>query len=798
MTYIKRMILNGFKSFPKPTEIVFDRNFSVIVGPNGSGKSNITDAICFVLGRLSIKSMRAAKASNLIYNGSKNKKPANEARVELILDNSEKHFSLPGDVKIKRIVRKNGISIYKINDQTKTRQEVQELLAQAGIDPLGFNIVLQEEIARFVNMHANERRQIIEEIAGIRIYETRKEKSIHELEKTEEKLNKIGTILRERTAYLSNLNKERAQALHYKKLKQSITRDKASSFYKQLEDKKQEQERINAKIDDREKILNKNKANLNGIQERINDINKEIEKINKYVEKSTGIEQEAVHHEITESRADIAGISVRIENYIDQLTNLNNREKQLQETLKKSLPELEQLKKEKNKIIPKEIDFDSFKKQLFDLSEMLEERSKKLFQIVKQLNEKIKVYAAEITTTKNTKNIFKKLQEVSSFLSLNYKKNNEIINYLEQDFKKLEKLRNLKILQTGISKQRNIELELRMKMSDMDRMKLIIKKSAREKEELEKKITELREQLDEKEEITKEKEIKEKDAYNNFQRLFKKRSQLHDDARKNEEIMLNNQKRLREIEDDANSLRIARAKIDAEQETLNNEFQQYKEVQLPEKIDSITEIKKRIQSKQEQLEKIGNVNLRALQVYDDVKNEYDKIAEKVNKLNEEKQEILNIISEIDRKKKKTFMQVFNTINKSFMENFSKLSIKGPAYLELENPEQPFEAGINIVIKVARGKYLDAHSLSGGERTLIALGLIFAIQEFKPHHFYIFDEIDAALDKRNSERLSNLIKNYIHKAQYIMITHNDPIISAAKNLYGVSMQDGISKILSLKI
>ena len=186
MPYITKLVIKGFKSFARETTINFDRHMNVIVGPNGSGKSNITDALCFVLGRLSIKSMRAAKASHLIFAGTKQFKRANEAHVELTFDNSDKTFAFDEkELKIMRSVRKNGQSIYKINNQTKTRQEVLELLAQAGIDPHGFNIILQGEIERFVKMPAEERRKVLEEVAGISVYEMRKEKSLRELEKTE-------------------------------------------------------------------------------------------------------------------------------------------------------------------------------------------------------------------------------------------------------------------------------------------------------------------------------------------------------------------------------------------------------------------------------------------------------------------------------------------------------------------------------------------------------------------------------------------------------------------------------------
>jgi chromosome segregation protein len=198
------------------------------------------------------------------------------------------------------------------------------------------------------------------------------------------------------------------------------------------------------------------------------------------------------------------------------------------------------------------------------------------------------------------------------------------------------------------------------------------------------------------------------------------------------------------------------------------------------------------------LVQINNVNLRALEVYDSVKQEYDEVANKSEQLEKEKEEILKIIQEIDKRKRRTFLRTLEDINKHFSENFMRLLPKGHASLELENHEDPFSAGLDIVIRIAKGKYFDVASLSGGEQTLIALSLLFAIQKHRPYPFYVFDEIDAALDKRNSERLSALIQQNMEKGQYIIVTHNDALISSASVLYGISMQDGVSKLISLEV
>ena len=144
------------------------------------------------------------------------------------------------------------------------------------------------------------------------------------------------------------------------------------------------------------------------------------------------------------------------------------------------------------------------------------------------------------------------------------------------------------------------------------------------------------------------------------------------------------------------------------------------------------------------------------------------------------------------------MKTLNDLNELFSRNFAQLSTKGYVFLEVENQKEPFEAGVGIIVKVGQGKYFDVTSLSGGEQTIVALSLIFAIQEYRPYQFYVLDEVDAALDKRNSERLAGLLKKYMTRGQYIIVTHNDEVISSAANLYGVSMHDGVSKIVSLKV
>ena len=225
MTKINSIILRGFKSFANKTELIFGPKYNVVLGPNGSGKSNILDSLCFVLGKGSTKSLRAEKSANLIYNGGKSKKAAKEGEVSIYFDNTGKTFPTDeAEVKVTRIVRPSGQSIYRINDKARTRQQILELLSLARINPDGYNIILQGDIVRFVEMSGEERRQIVEEIAGISVYEEKKEKALRELEKVDVKISEAEIILKERETYLKELKKDRDEAMKYRAREQDTAK----------------------------------------------------------------------------------------------------------------------------------------------------------------------------------------------------------------------------------------------------------------------------------------------------------------------------------------------------------------------------------------------------------------------------------------------------------------------------------------------------------------------------------------------------------------------------------------------
>jgi len=188
--------------------------------------------------------------------------------------------------------------------------------------------------------------------------------------------------------------------------------------------------------------------------------------------------------------------------------------------------------------------------------------------------------------------------------------------------------------------------------------------------------------------------------------------------------------------------------------------------------------------------------MKAIEDYENMKILYEDLKKKVEKIEEEKKAILETVEKIEARRREVFMKTFNEINKHFQELFREIG-EGEASLELEDPND-IRSGLIIKARPKGKKMLSIDSMSGGEKTLTALAFLFAVQMYKPAPFYVLDEVDAALDKVNSKKIGMLIKKQSKKAQFIVITHNDVTIKMADQVYGVSMEDGVSKVIAIKL
>ncbi|HME87118.1 MAG TPA: AAA family ATPase, partial [Candidatus Nanoarchaeia archaeon] len=327
----------------------------------------------------------------------------------------------------------------------------------------------------------------------------------------------------------------------------------------------------------------------------------------------------------------------------------------------------------------------------------------------------------------------------------------------------------------------------------------IIKQHDKEELEFNEQITNLKSAIENSTRVLKEKELLEEKFMKQFKDLFVKRQKIDEDITEHTKKIEETSDKLRKLELEINTTKLEAVRISTELEGLKKEFEQYESVELDTKTPE-SELKANISRFESALARMDSVNMKALEMYDLVEKEFTSLTEKKGSLVVERQDVLMLINEIETRKIELFMNSFESVNNQFKTTFSQLTTKGAdAYLKLENPEDPLSAGIEIKVKLSGNKFMDIRSLSGGEKTMTALAFIFAIQEYEPASFYILDEVDAALDKANAERLAKLVNQYSDRAQYIMISHNDGVIGSAKTLYGVSMDEhGISNVVSLKL
>lgn len=347
-TKINKMVMHGFKSFAKHTEILFGENFNCVLGPNGAGKSNVLDALCFVLGKSSSRDLRAEKSANLIYNGGRSKKPAKQGEVHIYFDNANKVFPTEDkEVKVSRIVRQNGQSIYKINDKAMTRQQISNLLSLAKIDPDGYNIILQGDVIKLVEMHPEDRRVLIEDIAGISVYEEKKRKAMLELEKVEQHLRETELILTERNTYLKELKKDRDQALKYKEMSDRIKQYKASYLKMQIDKKEAERKDVQEKIDNGNRDLAIIREKISKLKQEIDDKKRQIEQISKEIEEKGEVEQIKLNKDVETLRVELAKHNSRIDACRNELNKINQRRNDLRSSIEDVDKRISQLNNEK-------------------------------------------------------------------------------------------------------------------------------------------------------------------------------------------------------------------------------------------------------------------------------------------------------------------------------------------------------------------------------------------------------------------------------------------------------------------
>ncbi|MDP2648740.1 MAG: AAA family ATPase [bacterium] len=723
--YLKSIELSGFKSFGKKTEFIFGSPIVGIVGPNGSGKSNVAEAFRFVLGEQSMKSMRSRKGEDLIWGGSPSLSRQNRASIRVVFDNSTRLLDIDfKEVVVERVVYRDGQNEYIMNGTQVRLKDVIRLLAGANIGGSGYQIISQGEADRILNASPRERREMVEDALGLKLYQHKKAESERKLEETARNIEKTKSLRREIAPHLTFLRSqvekiEKAREMKEElahKLNNYLAREHAwivqedARLLQEAHEQEKELKQLSIRVSEArgkrgaggERVLSELHDKIGEREAKLAEARRESERLTRELGRAEGAAKAntvtteqlvAIPHVRTFAREvseDLAGAEREGDVQIirNKLAQVRERIRAFVEGLSGSAPETH---------------------------EESEQQVRALDASLKRVREEEGLLGGEL------ENLRKELSQVR-----------EAGFAAERDLIALESgVREAQSALSGVQNARAVIREARTRFEDEVREGIALVG----------------------------------EAVHGWERAEIPEGALSEDRHTQE-------KRRREIE---------RLKIKIEESGVGNG-------------DTIVREFKQTKERDEFLDR--------------------ELAD----LEASEHKLKDIIADLERTIDERFRDGLKHINTALGDFFTRLFGGGAAKLEIENPrrirraedddmdeedfleeEQELYAGLSISVSLPRKKVRGLEVLSGGERALTSIALIFSMSQVNPPPFLILDETDAALDEANSKRYADMIRELGKKSQLIVITHNRATMAAAGELYGVTMSgDGVSKVLSVKL
>lgn len=763
--YLKNITLQGFKSFKNKSRLFFEPGISVIVGPNGSGKSNVADAISWVLGEQSPKSLRGSSMGDVIFK-SKNEEMG-IAEVSLMFDNSTKLFNTEfREVKFTRRVFMRGGSEYFINSSPCRLIDIQELTADSGIGK-GLNIIInQGQINEIAVLKPIERKAIIEEVLGISKHKNRRDKSLSKLQKVKNDVDRIDDLMEEIKRTMDPLEIEAKRAQKHAEIFNLLKDEEISLFIAHLN-------HLNNEWESENESYRKNKDELKEIASKILSAEKEKNDLLKLTNK------EQDEYEFWKNKIDWFNSE---KNRLESITALIESKKSVFSTLYNMLDlkftsSMENIKEPQ---VPLEKGRNGI-----DISSL-----QRISNGLKRIDGLLLKFLENLKKTLKDKNIFCYVENEGNLIIEEIKKLYKIIETSQRGKDEVSKKESQKGNEKKID---NFEKRL-------DRIR-IIKNICMTNLERSRKIHS----------ITGGYLSVSEDIKNKLYPEFERRSSL----------VSGSQDKINELGSRLNKLNISRSNLE------NSIYKiDLKKEQIKEKVEAITEnivdnynlsidyvlksynpsgdIKRsevKVKRFKNEIKKYVNVNPNAAIEYNRIKERFDFLANQRFDLVESKKNLEELIKDMNERIADYFFKKFDEINRCFKNYFKILFPLGEGEMQLEkiDSESDDEIGVDLKVDIGNNKFAPLSLLSGGEKTLVSIAFLFSIYSINSSPFYVFDEVDATLDDVNISRFLTLVKKFSEKQQIIIITHQKRTMEVADTIYGVTMQsNGVSKIISEKI
>ncbi len=755
--HLKELTINGFKSFARKGELEFTTPVTAIVGPNGSGKSNVAEAFRFVLGEQSIKSMRGKKGEDLIFNGSESISRSNRASVTITLLNPLKNgtrvFPLDFDeITIERVVNRDGTNEYSINGSKTRLKDVQEILAVANIGSTGHHIISQGEADRILSANPKERREMIEDALGLKVFQYKKAESERKLKKTLENIAQVESIRREVSPHLKFLEKQ------IKKIERSLElQEELKHVYADY--LKREDTYIAFHFDRLNEARMAPEARLKKLADALMEAKAKLQVREQDDTRDDLVSLEGRMRDVRHKRQETARTIGQLEGQILFL------ERQIKEKQKRQ-------QTEEDTPIPRA----EFKKALEhierDVTQALSNGDVKvLTRVLGDIVDSLKVLLAHTfkgDDGKAEKALEDELETLTKEKERALKETEGIHAEEVQLSEEYEAIK--KSIESESAESREAEREVFTLMNEQRELEQKIDAIDRELSMLERDRSEFKEELQEAVSL----------LGRGASMYFEYVVQDGEGKALNPEVIVKEERTLqinrhRELE---------RMKIRLEElGTGSNEdvMKEYKEVKerdefLVREIADLTESVHKLEALIQEL--VTDLNEQFVTGIEKIGTEFSRFF--ILMFGGGSAELVRVKPKVMKKKDEDGL------------------LEGDAEEGIDEGEEETEEGIEIDVKLPNKRVRGLDMLSGGERALTSIALIFAMSQVNPPLFVILDETDAALDEANSRRYGDMISALAEKSQLILITHNRETMGRAGVLYGVTMAgDGVSKLLSVK-
>jgi len=371
---LEKIVLNGFKSFADKTDFVFDSPVTAIVGPNGCGKSNVVDAVKWVLGEQSVKSLRSGQMADVIFSGSSSRKPLGAAEVNLFISNPDgtgtRQLPIEADeVEISRKIYKSGESEYRINNRICRLKDIRELFMDTGIGTRAYSILEQGQIEHLVSASKTDRRFIFEEAAGISKYKAHKKEALRKLERTEQNLLRLADILGELAKRLRSVKLQAGKARNYLQYTQRLKELQVS--YSLVEYAKNR-----TQMNDKGAVLEK-------VSEQFGRLAAEVARQDSLISR-LGEEIIETEHKLSQTDNSLVSVRSKIEQRLQRIDFLRTRISELRKREESARDRIEKLREQKNLFEQNSAQYNS---ELANCEEMLDEKSRAVEQTQKAIQE---------------------------------------------------------------------------------------------------------------------------------------------------------------------------------------------------------------------------------------------------------------------------------------------------------------------------------------------------------------------------------------------------------------------------